>query len=72
MSFLTQISRTLPTNKFVLMIVITIAILYGPGLEYPFFFDDYNSVMNDQGQISGLIKSPDQPTGLKQPRGRPP
>jgi len=40
------------------MIVISISILYGPGLNYPFFFDDYNNLMNDQGQVNALIKDP--------------
>ena len=44
----------------VMILVVTITILYGPGLDYPFFFDDYNSLMNDQGQVNTLIKSPDQ------------
>ncbi len=58
MSFPTQVSRTLPIIALALVIVVTITILYGPGLDYPFFFDDYNSLMNDQGKVNNLIKNP--------------
>ena len=60
MSFSTRIYRILPTITLILMIVISIAILYGPGLNFPFFFDDYNNLMNDQGKVSSLIKDPSQ------------
>ena len=58
MSFSTQVSRTLPIIAMALVIVATITIIYGPGLDYPFFFDDYNSLMNDQGIVNDLIKNP--------------
>ncbi len=60
MSFSTRISRILPTITLILMIVISITILYGSGLNYPFFFDDYNNLMDDQGKVSTLIKDPSQ------------
>ncbi len=58
MSLPSQFSRTLPTISLALMIAVSVAILYGPGLDYPFFFDDYNSLMNDQGKVNALIKDP--------------
>jgi len=58
--FSEQISGRLRTLIVALIIAALIAILYGPGLNYPFFFDDYNSLMNDQGQVSALIKNPAQ------------
>ncbi|MEA1921932.1 MAG: hypothetical protein U9N63_04685 [Pseudomonadota bacterium] len=60
MSFPTQVFRTLPILALALVIVATITILYSPGLDYPFFFDDYNSLMNDQGKVNNLIKNPSQ------------
>lgn len=51
--------RTFLHSLLGLVMIILVAILYGPGLNYPFFFDDYNSLMNDQGQISTLIQSPE-------------
>ncbi|MBN2809631.1 MAG: hypothetical protein JXR80_09095 [Deltaproteobacteria bacterium] len=58
MSLPSRLNRILPTIVLFLTIVISTAILYGPGLDYPFFFDDYNSLMNDQGQVSSMITSP--------------
>lgn len=46
----------LTISAVILLILIGSAWLYGPGLEYPFFFDDYNSLMDDQGQVSPMIK----------------
>ncbi len=60
MSFFTKVYRNLPIMAPALVFVVIITILYGPGLDYPFFFDDYNSLMNDQGQVNALIKNPDQ------------
>ena len=49
--------RTLPETLMVsLLIFFSIILLYGPGLNYPFFFDDYNSLMNDQGLTNPLLQ----------------
>ncbi len=58
MSFSNRISRTLPAIALAFVIVVLITILYGSGLNYPFFFDDYNSLMNNQGKVNTLIKDP--------------
>ncbi len=58
MSFLNRISRILPTITLALVIIISVAIIYRPSLDFPFFFDDYNSLMNDQGKVNSLIKDP--------------
>ena len=55
-----QISSLAKTLVLALMISTLVAIFFGPGLNYDFFFDDYNSLMNDQGQVNALIKSPAQ------------
>ncbi len=60
MSFRDLSYRISATTAIALMIAILVAILYGPGLDYPFFFDDYNSLMNDQGKVNDLIKDPTQ------------
>ncbi len=42
----------------VLTTALFIAVFYGPALHYPFFFDDFNSLMNNQGIVSPQITSP--------------
>ena len=42
----------------VLATVLFITIIYGPTLHYPFFFDDFNSLMNNQGNVSPQLTNP--------------
>ena len=42
----------------ILTTALFIAFFYGPALHYPFFFDDFNSLMNNQGIVNPQITSP--------------
>jgi len=44
----------------VLAVTVLIVIIYGPSLHYPFFFDDFNSLMNNQGIVSLKLTNPAQ------------
>ncbi len=43
---------------FILLILATTALLHGPAATGSFFFDDYNSIMNDLGELNPLVRSP--------------
>ncbi|HDS15516.1 MAG TPA: hypothetical protein ENN66_02675 [Proteobacteria bacterium] len=54
-----KIPTSLAAGAGLLAVFIIGALLYGPGLNYPFFFDDYNSLMNDQGLINPKLAQPE-------------
>ncbi len=45
-------------TALVLTAALFIIIIYGPSLHYPFFFDDFNSLMNSQGIVSLKLTDP--------------
>ncbi|MBN2706573.1 MAG: hypothetical protein JXR89_09050 [Deltaproteobacteria bacterium] len=54
-----KMRKPLATGALLLTVFAIGALLYGPGLNYPFFFDDYNSLMNDQGLINPKLAQPE-------------
>ncbi|NPA24307.1 MAG: hypothetical protein GXO34_00580, partial [Deltaproteobacteria bacterium] len=49
--------QTIIAGLIILFFTVTV-LLYGPATTGPFFFDDYNSIMNDQGQVNPRLKNP--------------
>jgi len=50
--------KVICSTVLVLTTVLFIIIIYGPSLHYPFFFDDFNSLMNSQGIVSLKLTDP--------------
>ena len=59
-----RISATSLNHKVICSVVLVmttalfIIIIYGPSLHYPFFFDDFNSLMNSQGKVNLKLTDP--------------
>lgn len=50
--------RLICSAVLLLTTTLSIIIIYGPALHYPFFFDDFNSLMNSQGIINPQLAQP--------------
>jgi tetratricopeptide (TPR) repeat protein len=53
--------RLLPFLGLVVAVTAICAVLYGPGLGGPFFFDDFNSLMNVRGETAPQVLNPRLP-----------
>lgn len=50
--------RVICSAALILTTALFIVIIYGPALHYPFFFDDFNSLMNNQGVTNPRLPNP--------------